>query len=132
MLSETKGILLVSFFTELPEELSELVLFDLLAVVLGLCELLPDIKESSLISLELGNHVIIRKIIFLKLLDNNQNEKIEHDMSADKYKHAMEEYREYPGSTSLAFNAASSTLLKRLSTAIKHDPIPILSSRESK
>lgn len=128
MLSETKGILLVSLFTELPEELSELVLFDLLAVVLGLGELLPDIKESSLISLELGNHVIIRKIIFLKLLDNNQNEKIEHDMSADKYKHAMEQYREYSGSTSLAFNAASSTFLNRLSTAIKHDPIPILSS----
>jgi len=48
-----------------------------------LSKLLPNLHEARLIRLEQCNHVILWQIVLLKLLDDNQNEQIEHYMCAN-------------------------------------------------
>jgi hypothetical protein len=80
MFTETKGFFFVTFFTEFSKEFSELIFFDFLAVVFIHGVLFPDFHESRLIGFEFGNHVILGQVILLKLLDDNQNKQIEHNM----------------------------------------------------
>jgi hypothetical protein len=89
MLSETKGCLFGTHFTQLSKEFGQLILLDFLAIIFFHCELLPHKHECFLIVFKPSNHVVIRQVILLKLLDDNQNEEIKHNVTANKHKHHM-------------------------------------------
>jgi len=78
--TETKTVILVTEIAKPPEKACELILFDFVAFVSVLSQLFPDLHKAGKIILKFGNHVFFWKIILFKLLDNNQNEKIEHDV----------------------------------------------------
>jgi len=78
--TETKTVILVTEIAQPPEKACELIFFDFVAFVSVLSQLFPDLHEAGKIILEFGNHVFFGKIILFELLDDNQNEKIEHDV----------------------------------------------------
>ena len=72
-------------FTKLLEEIGQHAFFDFGTIVTLLGKFLPYFHKRGQISLEMRNDVVFWKIIMLKLLDNDQNEEVEHDMGAHKY-----------------------------------------------
>jgi hypothetical protein len=78
--TKTKTVILVTEIAKSSKKASQLIFFDFVASVSILSQLLPDFHEAGKIILEFGDHVFFGKIILFKLLNNNQNEKVEHDV----------------------------------------------------
>ena len=126
VLAEAKRRVLVAVLSEHPEELWQLLLLDLEAIVFGLGLRLPHAHETVKISFEPHNHVILGQIVFLELLDDNENEQIQHHVGAH-YHEDHEVHEAGPAAARLALDAP--VLL--LPTAIKHNFVPILASGHS-
>lgn len=79
--------LIVIKITKSSKEWLKLTLLDANAVVSELGELSPDEHELLQVSVELFEiGVVLVEIVFLELLNNNQDEKIQHDVGVGKYK----------------------------------------------
>jgi len=85
--------IIVVFFTEAhsliddskrPEKTDDLILLDFEAFVLVLSELLPDFHERNEVDFELTQHVVICQVVLFELLDDNQDEQVEHDVGANQ------------------------------------------------
>jgi len=129
VLSEAKGRLPVARFSQSLEEVVELRLLDVLAVVSLLSQLGPNLNELRQVLLEvLQNRIVL--VVLLKLLRNDQNEEVQHDMSVGKNQH--EEVGNGKGTTTVDALDARIDRVIRCSGAVKHDLIPILASCSGK
>ena len=64
----------VSLFSELSEEVEQLLFLDLEAFVSVLSIQLPHVHEVYDIDLEKGNHVFLGQVVLFELLDNDEDE----------------------------------------------------------
>lgn len=85
VITKTETCFFVTIFSKFLKEFSQLIFLDFCAIVTFLCKLLPYFHEGIHIIFEIFNNIVFWKIIMLKLLDNNKNKEIEHDMRAYKY-----------------------------------------------
>lgn len=122
--AEAERARLVTIAAELSEELRKLLLLNLLAAVPILGLSLPHSHETSEVTFEGNEHIVFGKVILLELLDNNEDEKIEHDMCADEYKQ-----KEVSEGCSTSACLSLDTTICLCTTAVKHDLVPVFSGR---
>jgi hypothetical protein len=84
--AESKTRFFVSLFTELSEEVEQLFLLDLEAFVPILSIQLPHVHEIDHIDLEQGNHVFFWQVVLFELLNDDEDEQIEHDVGTNQDK----------------------------------------------
>mmetsp|Transcript_7183 Transcript_7183/g.12110 ORF Transcript_7183/g.12110 Transcript_7183/m.12110 type:complete len:397 (+) Transcript_7183:210-1400(+) len=126
LLVEAQTGLLVPEVAQSSEELGELVLLDLEAVVAVLSELLPNLHEGLLVVLEKSDHVLLGQVVLFELLDDDQDEQVEHHVRADQ--HEDHEVEVGPGG---AARLVGDAVVHLRAPHIKHDLVPVLARRES-
>jgi hypothetical protein len=107
------------------EEFHQLFFLDFLALESdGLLN--PSLVKLGKVVTEHFDGVIIVHIEHLELLDNNQNEQVEHDVSNNQDKQDVEN-----GCEGTSTSLVGDTIWRRIE-AIVHQPVPIFTSRDSK
>lgn len=113
--------------TKSTKEWLELTLLDAHAVVSELRELSPDEHELLQVGVKLLEiRIILVQIVLLELLNDNQDEKIQHDISVGKYKNQVVRDSHWT-TTGFAFNT-----IWRNSADIEHYLVPIFTRRRCK
>ena len=105
---------------QLSEEVSQTFFLDLETLIFILSQLFPYFHEADRIIFKPSKHIVIWEIVLFKLLNNNQNEKIEHHMRTNKDKED-EVYETKAGTTVDAFNTSPFFCAR----TIKHYFVPI-------
>ena len=118
LICEAQRVILSAQF---PEETSKLVLLDLYATIPILGKLPPHLHESLEIVFELAQHVFLRQIVLLKLLDDDQNEKVEHNVRAND-----DQSREKQEGEGAATGHVFNTRIFFAPRAVKHYFVPVL------
>jgi len=103
-----------------------LLLLDFKALVSLLSVDLPSLHKVGLIVLEKGDHVVCWQVVLLKLLNNNQDEQIEHHVGARQDNEEEIDPSEFV-SACLHWHAVGNG-----PAAVEHNLVPILSSGNSK
>ena len=82
VLPEAERLVLVALvlLAELLEEIEQHLLLDALAAVLLPGESDPHFHEALQVLLELDDHVLLGQVVLLELLDDDQDEQVEHDV----------------------------------------------------
>jgi len=104
--TEPKTRVLGANVSQLSEEPGELVLLDHDAVIPVLSKPLPHLEEGGQVRLELGDLVVLLQVVLLELLDNDQNEKVEHDVSTEQHHEDEVPVRDGSSSTCHSLNAS--------------------------
>ena len=98
-----------------------------MAFIFVLGQLFPDDHETLQVIPEFINHVICWQIILFELLDNNQDEQVEHDVRAHK-----DEEGEVAKSDITSTVNANNASVSFTSSAIEHDLVPVLTRGKGK
>ena len=83
--SETERCLSVLALSERPEKLRQLLFLDLQTSILLLSLVLPTFHETVKIPLESHKHVVFWQVVSLELLNDDENEEIEHYVRASQH-----------------------------------------------
>lgn len=122
---KAERVLLVVVAAQLPEEHLQLILFDFVTPISLLREYLPDSVKLVEVILEALDRVVLCQVVFVELLDDDQDEQLQHDVGAH-YDHTVEVEKCEHAATVLALDAA----LLRRPRAIKHDAVPVLAGHD--
>lgn len=99
----------------------ELLFFNFKAFVSILSKNLPSFHEIGLILFKERDHVFSWEVVLFKLLDNNEDEQVEHDITADQ-----DDSKEVNEGLLLSTSLSRDTL-RRSPTTVKHNLVPIFS-----
>lgn len=91
--------------------------------VVPLCELYPGFSESCIVVFETRERIIFEEVILLELLNDNQNEELEHNIADNE-----DEPKEKEGGNVTSARLARYAVRPRSHTVV-HDSIPVLARR---
>ena len=100
-----------------------------MAVVLLLGEALPSDHELVQVLLEHGDEVVLRQVVVLELLDDDQDEEVQHDVWADQDQQV--EVPERVGCIAAAVQLRDAAIFGG-PRAVVHDLVPVLACGQGK
>ena len=103
---EAQAVVTFTIFAQLPEELGQLVFFDLPALVAFHGEFLPHLHKALQVIFEEGDHAFALQVVLFELLDDNQDEQVEHDVRAGQHHDIEVPVREGGSTAVFAFDAS--------------------------